>query len=487
MAYDYSNPNLGSYLTGIQGLTPVKNGKGYATGLYRAGDYIYGPGFANIGQSGSGENYNEGTTDYSKPTYLTRMKASDWDARGVDEYGNKLDANDGTYHDFIDPETGQYLYSDFEGNGDKEVSFGRFLEAAAKTWLAGYGATQAFGPAAGGEGGASAGGFVGEGASSGVPAWDSAGFTIPEGASFTPATAGEMDAMGLGATSGGGFVGEGAASGVPAWDSAGSGGAEFGEGVSLPGHELTHSAGQIGGLGGSSAGGGFLNGAKSLFGGGGMGEGFNWSSLIGPAISAVGGAYSANQARGAADAQLQAAREAQAKLEPWYQAGGNALTRLQEQLGIGGNKNAADYGSAAKDFSMADYQADPGLAFRRQQGEQGLQRAAAASGSLGSGKYLKDAMSFNSGLASQEFNNAFNRFQTSRTNRLNPLQSLAGQGQSTAQLIGDLSTQGGNAIAAGKVGTANALTNAIGQGWSMYQNNQQQNQNNALMNYLMQR
>lgn len=221
--------------------------------------------------------------------------------------------------------------------------------------------------------------------------------------------------------------------------------------------------------------------------GGGEAGAFDWTKLIGPAISAVGGIAGANAASSAADAQLQAAREAQAKMEPWYQAGGNSLTRLQELLGIGGNKLAPDYGSAGRDFGMADFNADPGYAFRKSEGEQGLQRAASASGGLGSGKFLKDAMGFNQGLASQDWNNSFNRFQTARTNKLNPLQSLAGLGQSAAGTIGDLSTQGGNAIAAGKVGQANALTNAIGQGYSMYQNSQQADQNNSLMNLFLRR
>jgi hypothetical protein len=249
--------------------------------------------------------------------------------------------------------------------------------------------------------------------------------------------------------------------------------------------------GAMGGLGSAGSLGSAAAGAAGLGGGGGGGGngagGFNWGSLVGPAVSAIGGVAGANAAKDAASAQLQAAREAQAKLEPWYQAGGNALTRLQELLGIGGNKGAADYGSAAKDFGASDFQADPGYAFRKAEGEKALTRAASAGGGLGSGKYLKDAMSWNQGQASQEYDRSFNRFYTSRQNKLSPFQSLAGQGQTTAQTMGDLSTQAGNAAAAGKVGQANALTNAIGQGYSMYQNSQQSDQNNQLMNLLLRR
>lgn len=216
-------------------------------------------------------------------------------------------------------------------------------------------------------------------------------------------------------------------------------------------------------------------------------NGFDWTKLIGPGLSAASGVYAAGQAKDAANAQLQATREAQAKLEPWYQAGGSALNRLQELLGIGGNRNAADFGKEARDFGAADFQTDPGYQFRLDQGQKALERSASRIGGIGSGKFLKDAMDYNQGQASSEYNNAFNRFYTARQNKLNPLQSLAGQGQSTAAQIGDLSTQGGNAIAAGKVGSANAITNALGQGYSMYQNQQQMDQNNSLMNLLLRR
>jgi hypothetical protein len=60
-------------------------------------------------------------------------------------------------------------------------------------------------------------------------------------------------------------------------------------------------------------------------------------------------------------------------------------------------------------------------------------------------------------------------------------------GQSAANTIGEYGTQAGNAAAAGKVGQTNAWTNALTQGYSMYQNNQQQNQNNALMQQFLMR
>jgi hypothetical protein len=362
---------------------------------------------------------------------------------------------------------------------------------------AGFGGAGA--AAAGAAGGAGLGGGFGASLTGGI------GTAVPAGAGFgtvggslggTLAGTYGAGALGLDAAMAG--LGTAGAAGAGAAMGAGSGALDLGGGLTMgadgaiaggTGAFTPATAAEMAGMGVGS-GGGLMSsigaGVKSLTGGNGAG-GFNWGSLIGPAVSAIGGVQGANAAKDAANAQLQAAREAQAKLEPWYQAGGNALNRLQELLGIGGNKGAADYGSAARDFGASDFQADPGYAFRKAEGEKALTRAASAGGGLGSGKYLKDAMAWNQGQASQEYDRSFNRFYTARQNKLSPFQSLAGQGQTTAQTMGDLSTQAGNAAAAGKVGSANAFTNALGQGYSMYQNSQQQDQNNSLMNLLLRR
>jgi hypothetical protein len=98
----------------------------------------------------------------------------------------------------------------------------------------------------------------------------------------------------------------------------------------------------------------------------------------------------------------------------------------------------------------------------------------------------------NRALQAQEYGNAFNRFQTERINTLAPLQSLAGVGQSASQQAQQASqnyaagtnaalgnfgaAQGsniigaGNARASGYIGGANALSSSLGQGINFYQN-----------------
>jgi hypothetical protein len=130
---------------------------------------------------------------------------------------------------------------------------------------------------------------------------------------------------------------------------------------------------------------------------------------------------------------------------------------------------------------MADYQADPGYAFRLGEGQKALERSAAARGGLISGGALKAATRYGQDMGSQEYQNAFNRYQTSRSNQLQPLGNLMSMGQSAAsnqgQAAGNYGTNAGNAymaagnaIGAGQLGAANTLAGGIQTGVSSYLN-----------------
>jgi hypothetical protein len=193
------------------------------------------------------------------------------------------------------------------------------------------------------------------------------------------------------------------------------------------------------------------------------------------------------QAGAAADATAAQERmfERQVELqEPFREAGMAGQNRLLQLLGLGEDKTAADYGKyASAEFGMDKFTADPGYAFRMSEGMKGLERSAAARGGLLSGSTLKGAQRYGQDLASQEYQNAFNRYQTARTNTLNPFASLAGVAQSSANtLTGAAGTLGGqigsniigagNAAAAGQVGSANAIAQGVGQGINFYQGQQ---------------
>jgi hypothetical protein len=224
------------------------------------------------------------------------------------------------------------------------------------------------------------------------------------------------------------------------------------------------------------------------------------AAVIGSAV--IGGGVAMSASSKAAKAQTKAAQDANAAQErmfqrqtelqePFRQGGLTAQNEIMQLLGIGGDKTAAGYGSLGKAFGTEQFQQDPGYAFRQSEGMKALERSAAARGNLLSGSTLKGVQRFGQDLASQEYQNAFNRYQTERAAKLNPLQSLMGAGQSSANVLTGAAGQmgqneasniynAGQARASGYIGQANALNNALGQvtGYAV-----QAPLNNAMMNF----
>jgi hypothetical protein len=160
-----------------------------------------------------------------------------------------------------------------------------------------------------------------------------------------------------------------------------------------------------------------------------------WSFIIPAAASLIGGSMQSSAAKSAA-ASTAAATDKATELQremfqqqrqdqmPWMQAGQTALNALTPL--------ATNY----QKFGMDQFQQDPGYAFRLSEGQKALDRQAAARGGLISGGALKAAQRYGQEMGSQEYTNAFNRYQTERNAQLNPLQSLAGVGQTTANQLG---------------------------------------------------
>ena len=207
------------------------------------------------------------------------------------------------------------------------------------------------------------------------------------------------------------------------------------------------------------------------------------AAAVGAVASVGSGLIASKGAKKAARAQERAAQSAertqremferQIELqEPFRQAGLTAQQQIMQLLGIGGDASAEGYGSLARSFGQSDFEADPGYAFRQAEGMKALERSAAARGGLMSGATMKGIQRFGQDLASQEYGNAFNRFQVERAARLNPLQLMMGSGQSAAnvmtgatgqaaQNIGQMQLGAGQARASGYVGQANALAGAL--------------------------
>jgi hypothetical protein len=199
------------------------------------------------------------------------------------------------------------------------------------------------------------------------------------------------------------------------------------------------------------------------------------SAVIGSSASRKAASTQASAADRAAELQREQF-ERQVELQaPFREAGVRALPELEAA-------------SRYTPFGMKQFTADPGYGFRLSEGQKALDRQAAARGGLISGGALKAAQRYGQEMGSQEYTNAFNRYQTERQARLNPLQSLAGVGQtSVAQLgaagqsyatgAGEAIGAAGQARASGYMGGANALS----QGLSQYINYSQGQDRNALL------
>lgn len=256
------------------------------------------------------------------------------------------------------------------------------------------------------------------------------------------------------------------------------------------------------------------------------------------AIASVGDAViGANASKYAADQQAQSAKygidvqnsqfnKTQENEAPWLAAGRTALDQLTAGTAPGGSlvtpfgetyqTPAAFDGGPAFTAPTLDNTNDPGYAFRLQQGQQAIERGAAASGGAFSGGTLKALTRYGQDYASNEYGNVYNRalqgyqtnfadrlnayntntatglqgyqtrfnaYQTNQGNQYNRLAALSGTGQTAvgqlaqagqanANAVSDLATQAGNARAAGALGIAGSINNGVQNGINNYQSGQ---------------
>jgi hypothetical protein len=158
---------------------------------------------------------------------------------------------------------------------------------------------------------------------------------------------------------------------------------------------------------------------------------------------------SATSAANATQLQREMWQAQQQNQAPWLAAGQTALNALTPL--------ATNY----QQFGMDQFKADPGYQFRLQEGLKQLGHTAGARGGLISGQTLKGMQDYAQNSASNEYTNAFNRYQTERNARLNPLQSLAGVGQTAVNQLGqagqNYATNAGNIGMTGGANQANAM------------------------------
>lgn len=237
------------------------------------------------------------------------------------------------------------------------------------------------------------------------------------------------------------------------------------------------------------------------------------TGAISAGTSLLGGLFGSNAASEAAAKQAQAAQQAQqvdkdaanaantaqqnatttatANAQPYTSAGTSSINSLVNLLGNG--TLTTPY--SAFNPNAVNVTQDPGYQFQQQQGLNALTNSAAARGGLLSTGTAKNLLNYSQGLASTEYNNAYQRalqsyqtnasnYYTGQNNLFNRYFSLGQLGQNTtldlnhllqqgaqntgnidltsAQMQGQQLNNAASAYASGIVGSNNALWKGIG-------------------------
>lgn len=188
-------------------------------------------------------------------------------------------------------------------------------------------------------------------------------------------------------------------------------------------------------------------------------------SVLSAGIGAIGSSSAANAQKSAADqasaTQLQMYNQTRSDLMPFMTGGSNAFTALGNLMGQGGPQASANMLAGLRNY--------PGYQWALEQGNQGLDRTAAAKGMLLSGGQLKDAMSYNQGMADQLFGTYYNQLSGLANLGENAAARTGNAGTQAAQAAGSAQMAAGNAQAGGYMGMANAAQGLVGGALQAYQ------------------
>ena len=217
------------------------------------------------------------------------------------------------------------------------------------------------------------------------------------------------------------------------------------------------------------------------------------SSVVGGVGNYLGAKEQADAARDAANTSAGIQRymfdQSREDMEPWRQTGQGALYKMSDLMGmpVEGQEKSPQYGSFMDYFGAEDFQKDPGYDFRLAEGQKAIDRSAASRGNLFSGATGKALTQYGQDYGSNEFMNAYNRWNQDRERQYNRLAGLSGTGQTSAQQIGQCGMNTGQNIgnayqtgiqnagaarASGYAGVANAVNSGINNymGYNMMNN-----------------
>lgn len=177
------------------------------------------------------------------------------------------------------------------------------------------------------------------------------------------------------------------------------------------------------------------------------------------AVGAGATIYAANKSASAAsdaahtvaNTQADEYNQTRADQAPFRTAGVSALDQISKLYGLDttdANGNVVK-GSGKSDFSS--FTTSPDFTFAQSQGQQAIDRSAAARGGLLSGAAVKAGENYASGLASQNFDQYYNR-----------LAGIAGVGQAATQATSVAGQNAANVTSGAQLNAGNARASAYG-------------------------
>lgn len=191
----------------------------------------------------------------------------------------------------------------------------------------------------------------------------------------------------------------------------------------------------------------------------------SWTDLIGPAMQAVGGAYTANQAGNAADAQVQAANNGIAEnrrqfdvvrqlLAPYVTTGTDALGGYRGLAGVDGPQ--------AQQAAITALQGTPQFGALTKQGEDAILQNASATGGLRGGNVQTGLANYRTNVLSGLIDQQLGRYGSLINIGQNSAAGTGSAAMTTGANNSNLMQQAGAAQAGGIVAGTNAVTNALG-------------------------
>lgn len=189
-------------------------------------------------------------------------------------------------------------------------------------------------------------------------------------------------------------------------------------------------------------------------------SGFNWGSLLGAGAGALTNYLGNSSATSALTGGEQNAINTQAGTQGQL----SSIYGSQRGVGIGADASlASSLGLNGAPPNYSGFTNNPGFQFAEQQGDQAINRNASANGSLYTPNTMAMLSQYNTGYASQNYNNYISQLMSSAGLGATGNSGLAQGITQTSGNISQLQQNQGNARAGGAANTSGITSNLLGQ------------------------